>query len=207
MSRDAFAERAGVNARLVAEFERGQRADVSLESALTMLCSVGVFVRFTAPNGRGVDIPDASASPMARAARAAHRRRTWTGRLIHLHEDGDDPRPVRPPAKRRIANEEPLRVPDALGTGQLAMLLGISRLTVQAALDRGDVPATMTPGGHRRVLRDDALAWKARMERQRRSLRDLVRMANDDEHEGPSLPRGVVRSRTTRRGGRDGSDS
>ena len=99
-----------------------------------------------------------------------------------------------------VANT-PADLPDTLGTGQLATLLGVSRPTVQAALDRGDVPAVATPGGHRRVLRADALAWKARMERQRTSLRDLVQMTNADEHEGSSLPRGVVRSRTKRRGG------
>lgn len=99
-----------------------------------------------------------------------------------------------------IARDRPATLPDELGTGQLAALLGLSRPTVQAALDRGDVPVKETPGGHRRVLRADALAWKARMEKQRTSVRDLMQMAQRDETEGASLPRGVVRSRNKRQG-------
>ena len=40
------------------------------------------------------------AAAMERAARAAHRRKTWTGRHVHLHDEGDDPRLARSAAKR-----------------------------------------------------------------------------------------------------------
>jgi transcriptional regulator with XRE-family HTH domain len=44
LSRAELARRAGVSARLVAELERGQRPNVSLESALKLLGIVGVSV-------------------------------------------------------------------------------------------------------------------------------------------------------------------
>lgn len=51
MSREALAQSAGVSMRLVAEFERGQRSNVSLESALRLLKSVGITVVARAPHG------------------------------------------------------------------------------------------------------------------------------------------------------------
>ena len=103
LSRDELARRGDVSTRLVAELERGQRPNVSLESALKLLNVVGVSVIARAPNGVTTEIHNASAAALERAARAARRRQTWTGRQIHLHDEGDDPRPGRSKAKRVAA--------------------------------------------------------------------------------------------------------
>ena len=91
MSRDALARRAGVSMRLVAELERGQRPNVSLESALKLFGAVGVTVVAKAPGGASAEIRHRSASAMERDARAVQRRRTWTGRHLHLRDEGRDP--------------------------------------------------------------------------------------------------------------------
>lgn len=103
LSRDALASQAGVSLRLVAEFERGQRNNVSLESALRLLKSVGITVVARAPHGPVVEIRGTAAARLERAARAALRRETWTGRHVHLRDSGDAPRPPRSPS-RRIAS-------------------------------------------------------------------------------------------------------
>jgi transcriptional regulator with XRE-family HTH domain len=100
LSRADVARRGGVSVRLVAELERGQRPNVSLESALKLLNVVGVSVIATAPHGPAAEIRGESAAALEREARAAHRRRTWTGRRILLHDEGNDPRPSRSTAKR-----------------------------------------------------------------------------------------------------------
>jgi transcriptional regulator with XRE-family HTH domain len=103
LSRADLAHRGGVSVRLVAELERGQRPNVSLESALKLLNVVGVSVIATAPHGAVAEIRGEAAEALARAARAAQRRQTWTGRRIHLHDEGNDPRPARSKAKRLAA--------------------------------------------------------------------------------------------------------
>lgn len=91
MSRDALASKADVSMRLVAEFERGQRSNVSLETALRLLRAVGITVVAKAPQGTAAEIKGAGAERLARAARAAHRRETWTGRHVRLRDSGDAP--------------------------------------------------------------------------------------------------------------------
>ncbi len=103
LSRDELARRGGVSTRLVAELERGQRPNVSLESALKLLNVVGVSVIARAPSGATAEIRNASAAGLERAVRAARRRQTWTGGHIHLHDEGDDPQPGRSKAKRIAA--------------------------------------------------------------------------------------------------------
>ena len=100
LSRADLAQRAGVSVRLVAELERGQRPNVSLESALKLLNVVGVSVIATAPHGAAAEIRGEGAEALERAARAALRRQTWTGRRVPLHTEGNDPRPERSKAKR-----------------------------------------------------------------------------------------------------------
>ena len=100
LSRADLAQRVGVSVRLVAELERGQRPNVSLESALKLLNVVGVSVIAQAPHGAAAEIRGESAAALERAARAAQRRQTWTGRRVHLHDEGNDPRPARSKAKR-----------------------------------------------------------------------------------------------------------
>lgn len=92
LSRDELARRGGVSTRLVAELERGQRPNVSLESALKLLNVVGVLVIARAPSGATAEIRSASAAEMERSARAARRRQTWTGGHTHLHNEENDPR-------------------------------------------------------------------------------------------------------------------
>ena len=103
MTREALALRGGVSTRLVAELERGERPNVSLESALKLLNVVGVTVSATAPNGASAEVHDASAAARARAARAAQRRQTRTGQHMHLHDEGADPAPGRSKVKRVAA--------------------------------------------------------------------------------------------------------
>ena len=100
LSRADLAQRGGVSVRLVAELERGQRPNVSLESALKLLNVVGVSVIVRAPHGAAAEIRGEHAASLERAARAALRRQTWTGRQVHLHDEGNDPRPERSKAKR-----------------------------------------------------------------------------------------------------------
>lgn len=81
----AMAERVGVSPRLWAEVERGERPNVSLETALRMLKAVGVTLRLE-------DVPvRVTSEEEALQARAAHRRATWTGGRGRLGED-DEPR-------------------------------------------------------------------------------------------------------------------
>lgn len=103
MSREELASRAAVSARLVAELERGHRPNVSLETALRLLTIVGATVAVKAPSGVAVEIRGASASNLERAARAARRRETWTGRHVHLHAADNDPIAVRSKSKRFLS--------------------------------------------------------------------------------------------------------
>lgn len=80
---------------MLAELERGERPNVSLESALVLLQSVGVTMRLTDPAGNVVDTGDELTADMQRAIRAVRRRATWTGRRVHQHEAGEPPAPPR----------------------------------------------------------------------------------------------------------------
>jgi transcriptional regulator with XRE-family HTH domain len=99
LSRDELASRGGVSTRLVAELERGQRPNVSLESALRLLNVVGVSIIARSPGDVTTEIRNSPARS-DRAARAARRRQSWTGGHIHLHDEGDGPPPGRSKAKR-----------------------------------------------------------------------------------------------------------
>lgn len=103
LSRKELANRAGVSPRLVAELERGQRPNVSLESALTLLNIVGVSIVARTPSGAGAEIRAAHAADVGRAARAAHRRRTWKSRRVSLHDRSDDA-PVSRSKTRRLGS-------------------------------------------------------------------------------------------------------
>jgi len=100
ISRVELANRGGVSVRLVAELERGQRPNVSLETTLKLMGIVGVSVIAKAPDGTTAEIRSASAGALERAARAEHRRQTWSGRHVHLHDEGMDPAPERSKSKR-----------------------------------------------------------------------------------------------------------
>jgi transcriptional regulator with XRE-family HTH domain len=89
-----LAHRAGVSNRLWAEVERGERPNVSLETALRMLKAVGVAIQFTDPAGdaRDIGVRDDAA---AMSVRAAARRATWKGKQTRLSaDDGADGAPA-----------------------------------------------------------------------------------------------------------------
>jgi len=100
LSRAQLAERGGVSVRLVAELEQGKRPNVSLESALKLLRAAGVTVVARAPHGGVVEIRDPVAVALERGERSAQRRKTWTGRQVHLRASGDEPLPERSTSKR-----------------------------------------------------------------------------------------------------------
>lgn len=106
ISREELARRAKVSTRLVAELERGQRPNVSLESSLKLLTLVGVSIVAKAPDGATAEIRDARSTALERAARAALRRRTWTGGHIHLRDEGEAPGAGRSHAERLSALSE-----------------------------------------------------------------------------------------------------
>jgi transcriptional regulator with XRE-family HTH domain len=70
----ALAVEAGVRPRLISEFEQGTRPNVSLETAVRLLSLVGVSISLH-------DASEPIDSGKAREARAAQRRKTWTGSL------------------------------------------------------------------------------------------------------------------------------
>ena len=100
MSREELAQRAHVSVRLVAELERGDRPNVSLETTLKLLGVVGVSIVAEAPDGSTEEIRSSKSIPLGRAARAALRRRTWTGRHVHLRDSSEPPNASASPAER-----------------------------------------------------------------------------------------------------------
>ena len=91
ISREELARRGKVSTRLVAEVERGQRPNVSLESAMKLLNLVGVTIAARAPDGATAEIGDADSAAVQRGARASLRRRTWTGRHVPLRNESTAP--------------------------------------------------------------------------------------------------------------------
>jgi transcriptional regulator with XRE-family HTH domain len=81
LSRFELARRADVSVRLIAEFERGRRPNVSLETALKLLRLLGQSIHVSADAMHD----DASAFE----ARAAVRRATWTAHIASLSETRD----------------------------------------------------------------------------------------------------------------------
>ena len=77
----ALASEVGVSPRLVSEFERGKRPNVSLETAMRLLHVVGAPLPLAARTA-----PADAAS--ARAERAARRRATWNGAHSTLAAQG-----------------------------------------------------------------------------------------------------------------------
>ncbi|HEY0929120.1 MAG TPA: helix-turn-helix transcriptional regulator [Gemmatimonas sp.] len=120
----SLAAQVGVSPRLVSEFERGKRPNVSLETAMRLLQSVGAPV-FPA-------MPPVADEAAARADRAAHRRRTWRGSYATLSEQS-------PPAPSPHLAE---RLTAVAAASQLAVGL-------RAAYQR----QSETPAGRKRRIR------------------------------------------------------
>jgi excisionase family DNA binding protein len=55
----------------------------------------------------------------------------------------------------------PTAVPDTCSTTEAAQRLGMAVRSVQLMVDRGELQAWKTPGGHRRILRNSLDAWLA----------------------------------------------
>lgn len=53
------------------------------------------------------------------------------------------------------------RLPDTCSTTEAAQRLGMAVRSVQMMVDRGELQAWKTPGGHRRILRESLEAWLA----------------------------------------------
>lgn len=129
ISQAELATRAGVTTRLVSEFERGVRPNVSLETALRILNEVGVVVQLGAPDGRSVRLVDPTRADAARDARAQARRMHWTGQQIRLTDEG--------------------KAPDA-PTAKTLRLAAVQRVSVQAhAIARAPAASTPTPDARR----------------------------------------------------------
>jgi excisionase family DNA binding protein len=64
------------------------------------------------------------------------------------------------PAKYRAVNAT-TSVPDTCSTTEAAQRLGMAVRSVQLMVDRGELQAWKTPGGHRRILRSSLDAWLA----------------------------------------------
>ena len=75
---------------------------------------------------------------------------------------------------------------------ELAALMGVSKPTAVAVVDRGDLASRVTADGQRRVRLGDAQDWMALRTRQRATLRQLAQDAQREEGEGPSLPPGIA---------------
>jgi excisionase family DNA binding protein len=72
------------------------------------------------------------------------------------------PRPPR--AGRPVADRPAATPPDAVdcSTREVARWLGLAVRSVQLMVDRGELQAWRTPGGHRRIARDSVQRWLAR---------------------------------------------
>ena len=86
-TRQALAAEAGVSVRLVAEFERGQRPNVSLDTALRLFDLVGMGVSVQLRDASVQQTGSSYLNDPSFAARAARRRATWTGRHVLMHDD------------------------------------------------------------------------------------------------------------------------
>jgi excisionase family DNA binding protein len=64
------------------------------------------------------------------------------------------------PAKYRAVNAT-TSIPDTCSTTEAAQRLGMAVRSVQLMVDRGELQAWKTPGGHRRILRSSLDAWLA----------------------------------------------
>jgi len=63
--------------------------------------------------------------------------------------------------KMRPVNRAAHHLPETLSTTEAAQRLGMAVRSVQMMVDRGELQAWKTPGGHRRILRDSLEAWLA----------------------------------------------
>ncbi|MHB1297752.1 MAG: helix-turn-helix transcriptional regulator [Gemmatimonadaceae bacterium] len=116
LSRAELSQHAEVSVRLIAELERGERPNVSLETALRLLSLVGLSMSVTPGEQQASGIRGSSDAAIARVQRAARRRQTWTGRHVKLSDAGEEPRPVSSAAGRVASVAEVSRLAYAVAT-------------------------------------------------------------------------------------------
>jgi transcriptional regulator with XRE-family HTH domain len=100
LRRADLAARVGVSTRLLAEFERGERPNVSLETALQVLDALGITMRLGSSSGETLVLPVDVDATAAREARAAARRATWTARVVRIEDSDDEPTVAETPQER-----------------------------------------------------------------------------------------------------------
>ena len=128
VSRVELAQRVGVSTRLVGELERGDRPNVSLDTALKLLTELGVVFRLSSLAATELQADSANSDQSARLARAAHRRATWTGARWPLHDDNAPPAEVDASA-RLMSVAEVSRRAYAIATAPHAAVPATSRAT------------------------------------------------------------------------------
>jgi len=67
----------------------------------------------------------------------------------------------RPNPAKTVPTNVPTNVPDTCSTTEAAQQLGMAVRSVQLMVDRGELQAWKTPGGHRRILRSSLNGWLA----------------------------------------------
>jgi excisionase family DNA binding protein len=73
-------------------------------------------------------------------------------------------------------NPRPTAAPDDFTTIEVARMLGMSVRSIQVMVDRGELQAWKTPGGHRRIARESVESWRSLREKtggERSALRAL----------------------------------
>jgi transcriptional regulator with XRE-family HTH domain len=141
ISRAELAVTGGVSVRLIAELERGDRPNVSLETALQLLDAVGVSLR---PAGAVTAADQKAAETVAFRQRAAVRRATWVG-AVTTFADSDTPLP-------------PASVPARLAAvaSASALVHAIARANTQASSQRergmqGEPPVARSRAARKRA--------------------------------------------------------
>lgn len=89
-------------------------------------------------------------------------------------------------------------IPDILGTTDISRACGVTIQTVQSWIDRGVLSAFRTPGGHRRVKRDDFLGFLERFQfplyQQIKSSYPRILIADDEKDLRDSVNQVIVKS-------------
>ena len=99
-SQREVAESVGVSERLVREFERGVRSNMSVDTALRLLAHVGVSMHLAGTGSLPVRVKVPGTEEQSRAARAQIRRSTLRVVKTRMTVADDEPPPPRSRAKR-----------------------------------------------------------------------------------------------------------
>ncbi len=67
-----------------------------------------------------------------------------------------------------------------LSTGELAAICNVTKHTIIAAIDKGELRASRTPGGHNRIHREDAMEFMRKCNFQPASSRTKILVVDDE---------------------------